>query len=361
MSASPTASNNADIPGAALLAAALNGEMLLRDRLVSVGSDLARPRAFAIDDAARARAELLIEMVIGAVETALRTAEPRLGAAPSHDLAVRFAHAGLLSKSGLAAAALLRAEEHRLAAALIRGAGEEGEGPGARRLDPIGGDVAAESFAVRAAEAARLDRTGEPLLPLHDIPAEDRHALFWQVAACLAEAALAVQGEARAGNEDGMHRAAAAAVARALAMVDEADGIAHATTRLADALMRVRQLDDALLAGTLAAGRIASLAAMLAVRVGIPFDDARAMLTDPARCAVLLRACDVVPQTAGAMILALAYALDRGFGDEPGEQAAAIIAEYPALSVERARAEVRRTRLEPLYREALSALAGERR
>jgi hypothetical protein len=58
------------------------------------------------------------------------------------------------------------------------------------------------------------------------------------------------------------------------------------------------------------------------------------------------------------MILALAFALDRGFGDEPGERAAAIIADYPALSVERARAQVRRARLEPLYRDALALIGG---
>ncbi|HEY0194287.1 MAG TPA: hypothetical protein VGC42_24395, partial [Kofleriaceae bacterium] len=178
MSASPTGSDAPDMPGAPLLAAALDGAARLRDRLATVGGDLVRPREFAIDDAARARAGLLIESVIGAVETALRAAEPRLDAPPPEDLPARFARAGLLARSGLAAAALLRAEEHRLAAALIRGAGEDEEGPAARRLDPIGGEFAAESFAVRAAEAARLDRTGEPLLPLHDITAEDRHALF---------------------------------------------------------------------------------------------------------------------------------------------------------------------------------------
>ncbi|HEY0270146.1 MAG TPA: DUF2336 domain-containing protein [Sphingomonas sp.] len=174
----------------------------------------------------------------------------------------------------------------------------------------------------------------------------------------MAEAALARQGAARAGNEDGMHRAAAAAVARTLAAIDEGDGIAHATTSLAERLSRAGQLDDRLLAGALAAGRIASLAAMLAVRVGIPFDDARAMLTDPARCAVLLRAGDVAVPIASAMIVALACALDRGFGEEPGERAATILADYESLGVERARAEVRRARLEPQYREALALLSG---
>ncbi|HEY0270145.1 MAG TPA: DUF2336 domain-containing protein [Sphingomonas sp.] len=157
-------------------------------------------------------------------------------------------------------------------------------------------------------------------------------------------------------------RATAAAAARCIpsslpARAAPCRASAASATRLAGAVARVGQLDDALLAGALAAGRIASLAAMLAVRVGIPFDDARAMLTDPSRCAVLLRACDVAPETAGAMIIALAYALDRGFGDEPGEAASAIIAEYGALGVERARAEVRRVRLEPHYREALAALS----
>jgi hypothetical protein len=361
MSASPTGSNNAELPGAALLAAALDGEAWLRDRLAAAGGDLSRPRDFAIDDAVRARSSLVIEAVLGAIEAALRAAEPWLDAAPAQDLAARFIRAGLLAQSGLVAIALMRVEEHRLSAALVRSAEHEAEGPGIRRLDPIGGDFAAESFAVRAAEAARLDRTGEPLLPLHDIPAEVRHALFWQVAACLADSALALQGEARAGNEDASHRAAAAAVGRALAGIDDGDGIAPAVMRFAESLSGVGQLDDSLLAGTLAAGRIASLAAMLAVRIGVPFEDARAALTDPARCALLLRACDVAAETAKAMIVTLAFVLDRGLGEEPGARAAAIVADYDLLAVERARVEVRRARLEPAYRDALGRLSGPAR
>ncbi len=128
--------------------------------------------------------------------------------------------------------------------------------------------------------------------------------------------------------------------------------------RLARRLAESSQLDDALLAGTLASGRVASLAAMLAVRAGIAFDDARAMLTDAARIAVLLRACDVERGVAAAMILALALGLDRGFGADPADRAAAIVEAYSALPVERARAEVRRARLEPHYRDALTALSG---
>ena len=300
----------------------------------------------------RARAGLLIAEAIGSAEIALRAAETALDKGAPGELGDRFVLAGLLARSGLAATALLRAEEHRLAAALVRVAGE-GEGPAAQRLDPIGGDFAAESFAVRAAEAARTERTGDPLLPLHDIVAEDRHALFWQVAACLADRALAA-----GAPEEALHRAAAAAVARALAAIDDGEGIAPAAMRLAYRLDGAQQLDDHLLAGTLAAGRIASLAAMLAIRAAIPFDDARAMLTDPARFAVLLRACDVERGIAAAMILALALGLDRGFGPDPAEGAAALIEAYSLLPVDRARADVRRARLDPHYRDALAALAG---
>ncbi len=339
-------------PGEALLSAAHGAEALLGERIAAAGVELARPAAFGIDDEMRARAGQLIHAAIDAAEIALRSGEPLLDHGRHGDVAERFIGAGLLARSGLAAVALLRAEEHRLAAALVRGAGEA-EGPGAQRLDPIGGEFAAESFAVRAAESARTERTGDPLLPLHDIPAEDRHALFWQVAACLATSAL-TQGAA----EDALHRAAGAAVARALATIDDGEGIAPAAMSLAHRLAAAQQLDDTLLAGTLAGGRVASLAAMMAVRGGIPFDDARAMLTDAARFAVLLRACDVARPISAAMVLALALALDRGFGGDPADTAASLVEEYAALSVERARREVRRARLEPAYRDALVALAG---
>jgi hypothetical protein len=336
----------------ALLEAAHGAEALLGDRVAAAGIELARPPAFGIDDEMRARAGQLIHAAVDATEIALRSVETMLDQGPFGGLGERFVGVGLLSRSGLAASALLRAEEHRLAAALVRVAGEV-EGPGAQRLDPIGGEFAAESFAVRAAEAARIERTGDPLLPLHDILAEDRHALFWQVAACLATRALAA-----GAPEDAAHRAASAAVARALAAIDDGEGIAPATMSLAHRLDGAGQLDDPLLAGTLAAGRIATLAGMLAVRAAIPFDDARAMLTDAARFAVLLRSCEVERSIAAAMVLALSLALDRGFGPDPAETAATLVEGYTALPVDRARAEVRRARLEPIYRDALAALAG---
>jgi hypothetical protein len=334
----------------ALLAAAQDAELLLGERVASAGQELARPPAFGIDEEMRARSAALIHSTIHAAEIALRAVEPALNIGTPGRLGAAFVSAGLLARSGLAAAALLRAEEHRLAAALVRVAGEI-EGPGAHRLDPIGGEFAAESFAVRAAESARLDRTGDPLLPLHDLAAEDRHALFWQVAACLGAQALAEGAE-----EEALHRAAAAAVARALAGVDEGEGIAPAALRLAHRLEEAGQVDDALLAGTLAGGRIASLAAMLAVKTGVGFDDARAMLTDAARCAVLLRACAVERDIAAAMILTLALGLDRGFGPDPAANAAILIDGFETLPIAEARTEVRRARLEPLYREALAAL-----
>jgi hypothetical protein len=348
----PSGSIDSLVSADALLSAAHDAAALLDDRAATAGIALARPPAFGIDDETRARAGSLIATAIAAAEAALRAAEPMLDIGEPGHLPDRFILAGLLARSGLAAAALLRAEEHRLAAALVRVA-DEVEGPGTQRLDPIGGDFAAESFAVRAAEAARTERTGDPLLPLHDIAAEDRHALFWQIAACLADRALA------AGvDEEPLHRAAAAAVARTLAAIDDGEGIAPATMRLARRLEEAYQLDDRLLAGMLAGGRIASLAAMLAIRTGILFDDARAMLTDPARFAVLLRACNVERGITAAMILTLALGLDRGFGPDPAEGAAMLVEACDLLPVDRARAEVRRARLEPHYRDALAALAG---
>jgi hypothetical protein len=348
----PSGSIESPVSADALLAAAHDAAALLGDRAATAGIALARPLAFGIDDETRACAGSLIAASLGAAAAALAAAEPLLDIGAPGELADRFILAGLLARSGLAAAALLRAEEHRLAAALVRVAGEV-EGPGAQRLDPIGGDFAAESFAVRAAEAARTERAGDPLLPLHDISAEDRHALFWQVAACLADRALAA-----GAPEEALHRAAAAAVARALAAIDDGEGIAPAAMRLARRLEDAHQLDDRLLAGTLAGGRIASLSAMLASRAGIPFEDARAMVTDPARFAVLLRACDVERAIAAAMILTLALGLDRGFGPDPAEGTAELVEAYDLLPVERARADVRRVRLEPHYRDALAILAG---
>jgi hypothetical protein len=161
-------------------------------------------------------------------------------------------------------------------------------------------------------------------------------------------------------GEDTLHRAAGAAVARALAAVDDAEGIGPAAMALARRLAESHRLDDRLLADTLSAGRLASLAAMLAVRAGIGFEAARAMLTDAGRACLLLRAAGVERGIAAAMILALASALYRGFGPDPAERSADLIEGFDALSIERARTEIRRARLEPAYAQALAALAGLR-
>lgn len=340
-------------PGGALLAAAEAADAVSRARLAGAGMALARAPELAVDDETRARARLIVDGVLTMIEGSLRGGEPMLDIAPPFDLPARFVAAGLFEQSGLAAAALLRAEEHRLAHALVRIAGEIDDLSG---LDPIGGELVAERFALRAAEAARTDRTGEPLLPLHDINPEDRHAIVWHVAACLADAALASQGVAGTGNEDATHRAAASAVARCLAAVDDGDGVGPAAMRLAHALHDAGGIDDALVAGTLAAGRVAGLAAMLAVRAGIGFDEARAMLGAPPRAAVLMRAGGVALEVAAAMLVALALALDRGFGPDPLEVVGDLVEGYDELPVGRARTELRRTRLEPHYRTALAAL-----
>jgi hypothetical protein len=117
-------------------------------------------------------------------------------------------------------------------------------------------------------------------------------------------------------------------------------------------------LDDDAIAGALARGRVMLLAALLAVRAGIGIDPARAMLGDPARLAVLLRACAIERDVAAAMILALALA--RGGEGDPAYAAAALIESFDALPVDRARAIVRRARLEPHYRDALDSLEAGR-
>ena len=340
-------------PGDALLAAADAAHGVLRARLDGAGGALSQAPEMAVDDETRARARLVIDSLLTGIEVALRGGEPILDGAASFDLPARFLAAGLLERSTLAAVALQRAEEYRLTHALMRIAGEIED---LTRLDPIGGDHAAERFALRAAEAARVDRSGEPLLPLHDIAPEDRPAIVWHVAACLADAALAAQGEAGAGNEDATHRAAAAAVARALAAVDDGEGVGACAMRLAHALREGGALDDAVTAAALAAGRIAGLAAMLAVRAGIGFDEARAMLAAPPRAAVLLRAGDIDRDVAAAMLVALALALDRGSGPDPLDAVADLLAAFEELPVARARAELRRTRLDPDYRAAFAAL-----
>lgn len=341
--------------GAGLLAAALAIE---RARACAhAAARGAGPPAWGSNEETRARTALLVDAVLTAVEATLRAAEPMLDAAPAVDLFDRVLATGLVHRSGIASVALARAEEHRLTRALERGLAADPDPSASTGLDSVGGPRAFEGYAVHLAEAARIDRIGDPLLPLAELPAEDRHVLHWQVAAILAETALAAQGAARGGNEDATHRAAAAAVARSLAAVDDADGIGPAAMRHAHALAGADGgIDDELLAATLAGCRVAACAALLAVRAGVGFEDARAMLLSPERTAVLLRACGVGRETATAMLLALLLATAR----DDAARLAGLVAGFDDLSPETARAHVRFARYEPQYRDALAMIGSGR-
>lgn len=242
--------------------------------------------------------------------------------------------------------ALARATEHRMATALKRR-------PAHDPLPPAGGgdaETAALELALLVAESARIDRAGDPLLPLADLPAEAAHRLAWRIGA--AARARLVAARVRAAEADD---AVTGAVAALLAGHDEGRGIAAAATRFAR--RRLAQVEageaDALMVAMLSRGHVARFAALLAERAGLAFDAVHARVGEPTRLALTLRAAGVARPAAATLLLRVAEALalddDRLIDAVDGFAAIDRAAAADALALDR---------LDPAYRAAIDERRG---
>jgi hypothetical protein len=332
-----------DADGGARLAAAA------RQRAIVAAADLALPESSRLGERQRRSVTALLARLVRSVEDDLRSALAASFAA--HDglhAALSSAHveialpllAAAAWEPALIATLLRRADEHRLCRAavdtglLTELAGSPGEA------------VAAAAMAVLIGESRRLDSSGEPLLPLGELPAERAHHLVWTLAASL-RLYMVREHRVEAAAADA---ALAAAAGRMLAEHDEGGTFEAEALRLVRALDAGGLLDDALVARLLVEGHLPIFLAALDVTAGLAADACWELLSDPAGegAMLLLRAAGLGREAAGTILLRL-------HGES--ETVLAAFERFEALGRSEATGLLALWRADPAYRHAVARLA----
>ena len=348
-----------------LLADAARAADGARARLATALVDLFLPGDARLTDQQR----IIMARILGGLVTAVEDEFRRLlidalGDAATPELAAALAtarveiaapileRARVLRDGELVAVLLRRADEHRLALALRRSGQGRDEGAGLidRLLAHQDAGIAAGGMALLIAESRRHDRFGEPVLARTDLPAELQHHMVWWVAAALRDYLVERHGVDPLAADRPLVTVATAM----LAAYDEGDTLEGRAFDLAGRLRNVDELDDMLLVEAVSEGRLALLAAALALRAGIDGASAWEMLADTAgsRLAVLLRAIDCPRDMAGAIMLRLTIADSRSEAELADNLDA-----FDLLPAEQARDALRPWRLDGDYRRAIAALA----
>ena len=325
-----------------------------RARLVAATAELFVPPEYRLSDMRRAAMRGLAQRMTGTIEDLLRrhlatafAANARLAAELAGDgppLAFSALESGgVLRDPEFVAILLRRAEGQALAAR--RGSRPDDQPPLIDTLRDSEPAIAQAALAYAIAEIRRVDRFDDPLLARTDLPAELHHRLAWWVAAALRRHLVAQRGV----PADAADQAVMAAAYATLSGYDESTTLEARAAALAWALHGGGRLDDALLAAATEQGHAPLAVAGFAVRAGIDPAAAWDMATDPAgsRLAVLLRATEVARAEAARILLA--FAADAAHLPD-------MLAGYEALAPDRARAVVRRWRLDAGYRRALDEL-----
>jgi hypothetical protein len=324
-------------------------------RLSAAISDLFLPDFVRPTDHQRAAMANMLSALVEEVERELRhDLAERLGADAPPVLTVNripivrpiFDRAGILKDRDLVALLLTRAEEHRIANALLRIAHVQ---PGPAQAAPLRIDPELEQ-ALAVAEQRRTGSQGEPALASADLPAELLHRLLWWSAAALRdymERSAALDG----GRRD---EALTAAVQARLAAHDEGRSLEGAAMRAAIS----GGADDAQLIEAFRSGRFSLFAAMLAVRARLDFAPAFMMAADPSisALAVLLRAVEASTQTAAPILLQMAAV--NQVSDHKLEER---VGDFLDLDVEAALNAIRPWRLDRGFRSAIADIGRERR
>ncbi|MBB5708976.1 DUF2336 domain-containing protein [Sphingomonas xinjiangensis] len=344
-----------------LLVGAAAAEARASRSLTLAIDDFFLPEAVRLGERLRSELALVIEVLVGAVETEVRESarrllvgrgETNLAAAldqPPGAVHRRLIESELLRDGELMAELIARVRQEALSAALPMHAPDDPEKPSlinrfAQHPDRI---LANGAVALLMAESRRRGVNGGSRAG--DLPAELQHRLTWWVAA-------AIRQTAKVGAQDGvvLDRVLSEAALRSLAGHDEGERLEGAAMRFAVALDAPPEELAALLIEALGDGRVVLFIAILAHALGVGFAIARELVLDPAgeRLWVALRALDL-PRGAVAQ---LGFALCEADARRDLEQFADRMDEIMALDSAEARSAMAVLKLHPDYRAAVLAL-----
>lgn len=283
----------------------------------------------------------LVDMIADEFTALLADAEPAND--EGERLADRLWAAGLLDIPDLIRLLLHRAEEERLAAAIRAGrpAGKM------RFLQSLVSDedpeISAAAMALILARGRRRDRFDGPRIAFDDLSAEAAVALVSAIAAALRSDLAGRMPPAQA--DERLSSAAQALLARH----DEGNRLDARLFALVHALERAGRLDEAFIRLAVAEAEIALLTEALVRRSGIDFDCGWEHLTGGnGKLAMLLRLAGLSRDLAGEVIASVAEVVGTGAETE--------ILAFDALGDEQVDGARKWLRLNPSYRDAITAL-----
>lgn len=247
----------------------------------------------------------------------------------------KLAHSRVMRDNELAAMLLRRSDEHQLAHALRAffpqsRPGVAGEMDGLAHHDD--GAIAELASALLIAESRRLDRFGDPLLPMAELPADLLFRMAWWIAAALRD-------ELDDPERDSL-------LAQAVEVVVAAHEAQESAGKLAQALVARlapdREAGGRLAAGLIREGWLTAGVAVLSALSGTALPHLWSMMgdRDASRLTLVLRATDMERAVALGLVADLLVA--RGVaGVEGDKRLAAAVGAFDALSARQARALIR--------------------
>ncbi|MHA6722672.1 DUF2336 domain-containing protein [Sphingomonas sp. RS2018] len=256
-------------------------------------------------------------------------------------VAETLAAAGTLRIGGLGDELLARARLDRIADALPFDAGADAASPSllVRLAHSSDTAVARAAGGLLAAESRRQSDGGVGI----DLPAAQHAMLAWRVAAAL-----------RREGDDAFDRVLADNVARAIAALDDGARVETTAMRLVTLIDARPDELPALIGEALSDRRPALLAALLAHALGVTYEAARGLLTEPAdaRLGLALRALDLPRETIARTGLLLVETDPAGDVDGFGETLDALMRLPAAVAA----AAIAPLALPPEYRAAIAAI-----
>ena len=316
-----------------------------RDRLPTVRADFFLDASARLTEQERSLMTAMLADLVAAVADEVRAAAQLRSAAndDSADLYERLSASGLLDIPQVIAVLLCRAEQERVAATIRA----PGSATPATFLHILAAnddaEVSAAAMAVILGRSRRRDRFDAPRLDLDDVPADAAVNFVYVVLAAVREEEGAAGPEADRRLADGARSV--------LARHDEGKRMEGLWFALVHALDGAGQLDDETLRSALGDGEIGIFTEILSRRAGVDFGTAwKRVAAGGSELACLLRMAAVPREVAAEIAAAMSDSGSTG----PAE----LIGLFDSLSdeaVENARGWLR---LDPHYREAISALGG---
>ena len=335
-----------------------------RERFSIAATDLLLPETVRLTEWQRHTAAALLSRLIRTIEDALRAdLADRVGGYEALHASFSSAHvpiaqpmlerAQVLRDPELSTVLVRRVEEHRF----WKGQRDSGHEPDVllrELINDADAALAGEAMAVLIARSRRFDRFGDPGFARTDLAADLHHKLVWMVAAALRQ--YMVQHHAVPSREaDGL---IADATQKHLAGYDEGTSLDAACTRLARRLAELDRLDDPLLERMLDDGMLPMFIAAIGVRVGLNYDSAWEVLSDPRGMgpAILLSAAGFARNRAAAIFLIL-NSRGRMFSGQEGDATEYQLGIFEGADESLALDILRLWKVDPGYRAAIARLS----